>query len=50
LEPDRFPDVVGYNSSGEHLVAKKPKKLEDLFHETLKDIYFELHPVLLTPA
>jgi ferritin-like metal-binding protein YciE len=39
LEPDRFPDVVGYNSSGEHLVAKKPKKLEDLFHETLKDIY-----------
>src|SRR6476620_10833621 len=24
----------------ERLVAKKPKKLEDLFYETLKDIYF----------
>src|SRR6185312_15752145 len=27
-------------SQMEHSVAKKPKKLEDLFHETLKDIYF----------
>jgi len=27
-------------------VAKKPKKLEDLFHETLKDIYFAENKIL----
>jgi ferritin-like metal-binding protein YciE len=29
-------------------VAKKPKKLEDLFHETLKDIYFAENKILKT--
>jgi ferritin-like metal-binding protein YciE len=29
-------------------VAKKPKKLEDLFHETLKDIYFAENEILKT--
>ena len=32
----------------ERLVAKKPKKLEDLFHETLKDIYFAENKILKT--
>ena len=27
-------------------MAKKPKKLEDLFHETLKDIYFAENKIL----
>jgi ferritin-like metal-binding protein YciE len=43
-------------------MAKEAKKLDELFHDTLKDIYFaekkilatlpkiELHPVRLTPA
>ena len=34
--------------SREHSVAKKPKKLEDLFHETLKDIYFAENKILKT--
>ena len=29
-------------------MAKKPKKLEDLFHETLKDIYFAENKILKT--
>jgi ferritin-like metal-binding protein YciE len=29
-------------------VARKPKKLEDLFHETLKDIYFAENKILKT--
>jgi ferritin-like metal-binding protein YciE len=29
-------------------VAKKPKKLEDLFHETLKDIYYAENKILKT--
>lgn len=29
-------------------MAKKPKKLEDLFHETLKDIYYAENKVLKT--
>ncbi len=29
-------------------MAKKPKKLEDLFHETLKDIYFVENKILKT--
>jgi len=32
----------------EHPVAKKPNKLEDLFHETLKDIYFAENKILKT--
>jgi ferritin-like metal-binding protein YciE len=32
----------------EQPVAKKPKKLEDLFHETLKDIYFAENKILKT--
>jgi len=32
----------------EHHVAKKPKKLKDLFHETLKDIYFAENKILKT--
>jgi ferritin-like metal-binding protein YciE len=32
----------------EHTVARKPKKLEDLFHETLKDIYFAENKILKT--
>ena len=29
-------------------MARKPKKLEDLFHETLKDIYFAENKILKT--
>lgn len=29
-------------------MAKKPKKLEDLFHETLKDIYYAENKILKT--
>lgn len=29
-------------------MAKKPKLLEDLFHETLKDIYFAENKILKT--
>jgi ferritin-like metal-binding protein YciE len=32
----------------EATMAKKPKKLEDLFHETLKDIYFAENKILKT--
>jgi ferritin-like metal-binding protein YciE len=32
----------------EATLAKKPKKLEDLFHETLKDIYFAENKILKT--
>ena len=31
-------------------MAKKPKKLEDLFHETLKDIYFAENKIVKTSA
>jgi ferritin-like metal-binding protein YciE len=40
---------IGYRcSTKEQPVAKKPKKLEDLFHETLKDIYFAENKILKT--
>ena len=29
-------------------MAKEPKKLEDLFHDTLKDIYFAEKKILTT--
>jgi ferritin-like metal-binding protein YciE len=32
----------------EIIVAKEPKKLEDLFHDTLKDIYFAEKKILVT--
>src|SRR5579871_5101129 len=32
----------------EDAMAKKPKKLEDLFHDTLKDIYFAENKILKT--
>jgi ferritin-like metal-binding protein YciE len=32
----------------EHDMAKRPKKLKDLFHETLKDIYFAENKILKT--
>jgi ferritin-like metal-binding protein YciE len=32
----------------EQRMAKKPKKLEDLFHETLKDIYYAENKILKT--
>jgi len=40
--------IVGGDLTRERLVAKKPKKLEDLFHETLKDIYFAENKILKT--
>src|SRR5690349_21967843 len=39
---------IGRFSTQERPVAKKPKKLEDLFHETLKDIYFAENKILKT--
>jgi hypothetical protein len=32
----------------ESIMAKEPKKLEDLFHDTLKDIYFAEKKILAT--
>jgi ferritin-like metal-binding protein YciE len=48
VEPGALLIVVCAQSSREHTVAKKPKKLEDLFHETLKDIYFAENKILKT--
>jgi ferritin-like metal-binding protein YciE len=48
VEPGAPLIVVYAQSSREHSVAKKPKKLEDLFHETLKDIYFAENKILKT--
>ncbi len=30
-------------------MAREPKKLEELFHDTLKDIYFAEKKILTTP-
>jgi ferritin-like metal-binding protein YciE len=40
----RFKDITHEETS----MAKKPKKLEDLFHETLKDIYYAENKILKT--
>jgi ferritin-like metal-binding protein YciE len=34
--------------NGEAAVAKEPKKLDELFHDTLKDIYFAEKKILST--
>ena len=34
--------------TGDHIMAKQPKMLEDLFHDTLKDIYFAEKKILST--
>src|SRR3954468_5430945 len=36
------------NSNGERTMAKDPKKLDELFHDTLKDIYFAEKKILST--
>jgi hypothetical protein len=36
------------NNPGDTPVAKKPKLLSDLFHDTLKDIYFAENKILKT--
>jgi ferritin-like metal-binding protein YciE len=60
VEPQRFgvhcfpfgnpvpPELLFCAIEKEHRMAKKPKKLEDLFHETLKDIYFAENKILKT--
>ncbi len=46
-EPFRYPLLVADNQWRIN-VAKKPKLLSDLFHETLKDIYFAENKILKT--
>src|ERR1700732_455061 len=46
----RYPHAVRHRISldGEAKMAKEPKKLDDLFHDTLKDIYFAEKKILST--
>ena len=44
----RSLSIVSVSFTRERPVPKKPKKLEDLFHETLKDIYFAENKILKT--
>ena len=46
----RYPHAVRHRISrnGEAAMAKEPKKLDELFHDTLKDIYFAEKKILST--
>jgi ferritin-like metal-binding protein YciE len=46
----RYPHAVRHRISlnGEAAMAKEPKKLDNLFHDTLKDIYFAEKRILST--
>jgi len=44
----RYPHAVRHRLSGEATMAKEPKKLDALFHDTLKDIYFAEKKILST--
>jgi Domain of unknown function (DUF892) len=46
----RYPHAVRHwiSLNGEAAMAKEPKKLDELFHDTLKDIYFAEKKILST--
>lgn len=45
-EPSAFPGIEGVQTSHEGRTTMAPKKLDDLFHETLKDIYYAERKIL----